>query len=150
MRTGAPSSCTKARTTCAASRPGTAAPASRAGSSFAADRSRGPGATRRAWRSGRRAVDEEVARLGPRELRRGRTHGVCDGPRVVTALPVGRVHAAELPEASHEIRLTPEHQAPGDARHLAERGPAEVLLVDHGLRAHQLFVEAPERQPRGA
>src|SRR5712691_7503289 len=150
MPTEVPLSCTKAPTTCAPSRPGIVAPASRAGSSFAADRSRGPagGYEGRAWRSGPRAVDEQVARLGPGELHRGRTHGVGDGPRVITVLPVGRVHAAELPEAAHEVGLALEHQAPGDPRHLAERGPAEVLLVDHGLRAHQLFVEAPEREPR--
>src|SRR5882672_5856360 len=101
-----------------------------------------------ASRSGLRAVDEEVARLGSRELHRGRTHRVPHGPRVITVLPVGRVHAAELPEASHEVGLTPEEQAPGDPRHLAEGGPAEVLLVDHGLRPHELFVEAAEGQPR--
>ena len=67
---------------------------------------------------------------------------------MIAVLPLGVVDRAEFPQHLQVVRLAAGQRADEGTAVAGQRAPAEVLAVEHGLRLHELLVEAMQRQAR--
>jgi hypothetical protein len=68
---------------------------------------------------------------------------------VISILAFRVVDLIELPQHAHEIRLPAHDQPDGTIESAPQSAEAEMLAVEHGLRCHQLLIEAFQGKRRG-
>ena len=79
----------------------------------------------------------------------GEADWVANLALVVLHLALCVVNAGKLPEHFDEVRLPLREEAERHEESIFQSGEAEMLLIENLLSAHELFVEAIERQPGG-